>query len=182
MNAVQAINTEYNGDLFRSRLEARWAVYFHNLGLEYIYELEGFQLPDSSWYLPDFWLPMFQCWVEVKPRPLERHEFDKCAQLPEGCLILDSQRPDCLRAYFYTGHPYNHSVTYTAYSTNAYWYRVILGQSRIKGRLWFLMGETPGAYTPTQLEMDAIRAARMARFEHSEWVIVNLAEHDSPYP
>jgi hypothetical protein len=143
-------------------------VYFAHLGLDYIYELEGFKLPDGSYYLPDFWLPMFQCWAEVKPRPLEPHEFYKCAQLPEGCLILDSRYPDVLRAYFYTGDPHDHTVSYDAYISDSRWYRVMLAQSRYKGRLWFLLGELPSDYAPSEREMHAVRAARQARFEYGE--------------
>ena len=32
---MKAIETEYNGYRFRSRLEARWAVFFDALGIEY---------------------------------------------------------------------------------------------------------------------------------------------------
>jgi len=45
---VKAINTEYNGYRFRSRLEARWAVFFDALGIKYRYEVEGFDLRGSS--------------------------------------------------------------------------------------------------------------------------------------
>lgn len=51
---MQAIETEYNGYKFRSRLEARWAVFFDSLGIKYEYEPEGFLLDDGSMYLPDF--------------------------------------------------------------------------------------------------------------------------------
>lgn len=33
-----------DGYRFRSRLEARWAVFFNNIGLEYEYEMEGFDM------------------------------------------------------------------------------------------------------------------------------------------
>lgn len=39
---AQAIDTRYRGYLFRSRLEARWAVYFDAIGLRWEYEREGF--------------------------------------------------------------------------------------------------------------------------------------------
>jgi hypothetical protein len=52
----RAIETSYNGYRFRSRLEARWAVFFHALGVKYKYESEGFDL-GGVYYLPDFWLP-----------------------------------------------------------------------------------------------------------------------------
>lgn len=51
---MQVIETEYNGYKFRSRLEARWAVFFDSLGIKYEYEPEGFLLDDGSMYLPDF--------------------------------------------------------------------------------------------------------------------------------
>ena len=53
---IKAIETEYNGYRFRSRLEARWAVFFDELGIKYQYEPEGFDL-DGTLYLPDFYLP-----------------------------------------------------------------------------------------------------------------------------
>jgi hypothetical protein len=62
---MKAIETVYNGYRFRSRLEARWAVFFDTLGVKYDYEPEGFDL-DGVRYLPDFWLPDQDCWFEVK--------------------------------------------------------------------------------------------------------------------
>jgi hypothetical protein len=66
---MRAIETHYKGYRFRSRLEARWAVFFDSLGIEWVYEPEGFELSDGSRYLPDFWLPSFSggMWAEVKP-------------------------------------------------------------------------------------------------------------------
>lgn len=64
---IKAIDTRYKGYYFRSRLEARWAVFFDALGLEYQYEPEGFELDNGEWYLPDFFLPHFNSWVEIKP-------------------------------------------------------------------------------------------------------------------
>ena len=63
---IKAIETRYKGYLFRSRLEARWAVFFDALGVRYEYEKEGFNL-DGINYLPDFWLPDYKEWVEIKP-------------------------------------------------------------------------------------------------------------------
>lgn len=53
---MKAIETVYNGYRFRSRLEARWAVFFDELGLDWEYEPEGFDLGDGVYYLPDFLL------------------------------------------------------------------------------------------------------------------------------
>lgn len=51
---VKAIETQYKGYRFRSRLEARWAVFFDELKMKWEYEPEGFDLGPAGWYLPDF--------------------------------------------------------------------------------------------------------------------------------
>ena len=71
---MKAIETEYNGYRFRSRLEARWAVFFESLGIQYEYEPEGLVLSDGTWYLPDFYLPQFGCYFEVKRMGLKGTE------------------------------------------------------------------------------------------------------------
>ena len=63
---IKPIETYYNGYRFRSRLEARWAVFFDAMGVEYEYEPEGFDLGDGIYYLPDFYLPEQNYYVEVK--------------------------------------------------------------------------------------------------------------------
>ena len=66
---VQAIQTRYGGYRMRSRLEARWAVFFDTLGLRWAYEIEGLRVPTPRGkinYLPDFWLPEPAQWIEVK--------------------------------------------------------------------------------------------------------------------
>ena len=64
---IKAIETVYKGFRFRSRLEARWAVFFDTANIPYEYETEGFELPDGTRYLPDFYLPQYDWYVEVKP-------------------------------------------------------------------------------------------------------------------
>lgn len=71
MNEIKAIPTEYKGYLFRSRLEARWAVFFDAMGIEWEYEPEGLVLSDGSWYLPDFYLLNFRCYFEVKRKSVK---------------------------------------------------------------------------------------------------------------
>jgi len=81
--AANAIPTDYNGMRFRSRLEARWAVFYDSLPMDYIYEEEGFALK-NVWYLPDFYLPAQDCYVEVKgPNPTDE-EIRKAAMLSES--------------------------------------------------------------------------------------------------
>lgn len=63
---LKPLPTLYAGVKFRSRLEARWAVFFDDLGLPWDYEHEGFELPSGN-YLPDFWLRTIDTFFEVKP-------------------------------------------------------------------------------------------------------------------
>ena len=72
MSEIKAIETYYKGYRFRSRLEARWAVFFDAAGIKYEYEPEGFEFYNfekrkTDRYLPDFFLPQFGCYAEVKP-------------------------------------------------------------------------------------------------------------------
>ena len=71
---IKTIPTTYNNIKFRSRLEARWAVFFDQLGIKYLYEFEGFELENREWYLPDFYLPEYGIYCEVKPSIIEVDE------------------------------------------------------------------------------------------------------------
>ena len=65
-STAQPIETRYAGCRFRSRLEARWAVFFDAMGIPWESEPQGFTLSDGRNYLPDFLLPQCGTWVEVK--------------------------------------------------------------------------------------------------------------------
>jgi|SRR5690554_659384 len=72
---IKAIQTRYKGYHFRSRLEARWAVFFDALGLQWEYEPEGFDLGGGVYYLPDFRVTgtdtngdEMEYWFEIKPK------------------------------------------------------------------------------------------------------------------
>jgi hypothetical protein len=64
---VTALETTFGGVTFRSRTEARWAVFFRALDLEYRYEPERLNLSSGDTYLPDFFLPDLSAYFEVKP-------------------------------------------------------------------------------------------------------------------
>lgn len=66
MTDIKPIETRYAGCRFRSRMEARYAVFFDALGIDWQYEPEGFTLSDGTRYLPDFYLPAQNQWAEVK--------------------------------------------------------------------------------------------------------------------
>lgn len=83
--SIKAIDTYYNGNYFRSRLEARWAVFFDLLKLQYKYEPEGYVLDTGECYLPDFYFPTLDCYGEVKPDDCQpyliRQEIKYCPKL-----------------------------------------------------------------------------------------------------
>jgi len=78
---MKIIQTKYKGYNFRSRLEARWAVFFDSLGIKWEYEKEGFDLGNGIYYLPDFWLPEVGLWAEVKPEEFNEKEIEKAERL-----------------------------------------------------------------------------------------------------
>jgi hypothetical protein len=94
-SALAAKPTVHRGVLMRSRLEARWAGVLDAAGITWEYEPTLFRLGSSRgrWqggYVPDFWLPRQQTWLEVKGPHWER--FDKtralAARLGAGSQVL----------------------------------------------------------------------------------------------
>jgi hypothetical protein len=93
---VKAIETVYKGYRFRSRLEARWAVFFDALGVNWLYEHEGYELL-SGRYLPDFFLPESKLWVEVKPlepSPLEQVRAEDLLTFTGQSVFISNGLPD----------------------------------------------------------------------------------------
>lgn len=165
---MQAIQTSYKGYLFRSRLEARWAVFFDELKLDWQYEVEGFQLDDGTMYLPDFKISIhvakalaylspdmlsrlkdFDFYIEVKPRNIIMDEKFEAFKIEYGYAILVSGDPmdvahvkkaDCYDEfnYFLYWCGYEGSIT---------------------------MG---GEVIPHNRVLIAANRARAARFEHGE--------------
>jgi hypothetical protein len=81
---IKPIETHYAGHRFRSRLEARWAVFFDTLGIKWQYEPQGYTVgPAKRPYLPDFYLPKLECVVEVKGEK-ERLDLDLLANFLDG--------------------------------------------------------------------------------------------------
>lgn len=67
-SGIAPLETRYAGYRFRSRIEARWAVFFTRLNLDWQYEPQGFKVgPAQLPYLPDFYLTTQALYVEVKP-------------------------------------------------------------------------------------------------------------------
>ena len=93
LNSIQPIKTIYNGIEFRSRLEAKYAVFFDQCKINWSYEFEGYKLPNGLWYLPDFILHDIEdigdLFVEVKGE-MSEEDFRKIRSfsLFEGRKVL----------------------------------------------------------------------------------------------
>jgi hypothetical protein len=186
---ITAIETRYAGCRFRSRLEARWAVFFDSVGLAWEYEPQGFLVGDDKTpYLPDFritrtWTEA-PLWVEVKGSDdaLDR-ELVARAVHPEkgigGSLLILGPVPEPDPTPL-------HAVIRNIFGT-ACMHRTVLGphgqlmqfgrekelasptcpttlvSAATSGHLW----RAPEVYTDPSCAA-AYNAARSARFEHGE--------------
>ena len=88
MKELKPIETIYKGHRFRSRLEARWAVFFDHIGINWIYEPEGFEFPDGTKYLPDFYLPDSKQFFEVKGIMDDEDRKKITALIMSGCDVV----------------------------------------------------------------------------------------------
>lgn len=98
---IQPIETVYQGYKFRSKLEARWALYFDLVKVAWDYEPDGYDLGDLGWYLPDFYLPDFNTFIEIKPKTGDKDKVR--AQLMRLTDLTGSH------AWGLFGDPYDHT-------------------------------------------------------------------------
>lgn len=88
--------TTYGGVKYRSRTEARWAVFFDALSIPFQYEFEGFELRLGA-YLPDFWLPAQRLFMEIKGVQPTDEEIEKCEELAratEASVLIATGAPE----------------------------------------------------------------------------------------
>jgi hypothetical protein len=109
------IKTFYRGYIFHSRLEAKWAVFLDALNVQWEYEKEGYILKDGTWYLPDFWLPELDCWLEIKgerPTHEEKHKAYLLSSQSQKLVIIASGsiRYKIDEFWLYTQKPFNLEV------------------------------------------------------------------------
>lgn len=108
---IKPIETEYKGYRFRSRLEARWAVFFDVMGVKWEYEPQGFENEKGEKYLPDFYLPDYDMWCEVKP-----NDFDRREEIEKACSFLSKDSK--IRALILLPN-----IPYTSNMNSVFWYR-----------------------------------------------------------
>lgn len=184
---IQPIETYHAGYRFRSRTEARWAVFFDHLKIRWQYEAQGYELDNGDWYLPDFWLPEMGIHVEVKGAitPLDADKIVGISKdQPPGSyptlVLSDIPRDGALGPHF---------IAVGASFTNnsiEFWHVSLLRSTC--GRVLTApfgwprrVSSNPYSYDPIDWETanagfvvdqyeikEAYSAARMARFEHSE--------------
>jgi hypothetical protein len=112
LKPIKPIETHYMGYRFRSRLEARWAVFFTRMGMKWEYEKEGYSLPSGKRYLPDFFFPEFpysgnefpgSCFIEIKPT-MPDPESDDWAKISE---MNDNYESIGIPVFLLVGEPKN---------------------------------------------------------------------------
>ena len=171
MSAPKAIETSYAGCRFRSRLEAKWAVFFDALEIAWEYEPQGYLIDVPGRgpiaYLPDFKLED-GTWVEVKgsETQLDKPLLTATSEQLGGLLIL-GPIPKPQRGEGDWGWP----IAGELHS------RYGFGPWRKDQRLWFLDNAQAGADAPWLNPVwdpyetncaPAYEAARSARFEHGQ--------------
>ena len=177
---IKAIETKYNGYRFRSRLEARWAVFFDTMGIEYQYEPEGYEI-DGIRYLPDFLLPQLDLRIEIKGVFPSRDEQTKIVKLTKNddrhplAVFYGDPNPDhhilwwagrCLQHFMFIECEYCGTIGWVSISRqiNAYFYilrcehKPLVTKSFEKNKFVPLPDKSLAAY----------EAARSARFEYGE--------------
>ena len=185
---MKPIETVYKGYRFRSRLEARWAVFLDACGVEWEYEPEGYDLGNGLYYLPDFLLHGVagrsgeDLYVEVKGRMTDEdaEKIKRFADQGNPVLIV-GKLPEGDREY-----DISEDISYRAYQNEkANWpyefnFETIDGDhfgahpGINKDGRFELFGDD-GSYLCEQDDAateKAYRIARQARFEHGETPVV----------
>ena len=191
---MKAIETIYKGYRFRSRLEARWAVFFDAIRAEWEYEPEGFVLNDGSKYLPDFLLHNVsgrgasEMYVEIKG-VLTDKDYNKISLFSYGNgnnvlyneadnpIIIFGKIPEEYYLQFGTIGGKNAGQWFLDYSkdNDDRFYNLELSEgdfywtqpkARKGGGLVLDYPDNPYDYVDKELTIKAYRAARQARFEY----------------
>lgn len=125
---IKPIETKYKGYRFRSRLEARWAVFFDAINIKYEYEREGFELGGRRRFLPDFYLIDQDCYIEIKPKNLVDIDLDQYINAIVNTASL-AQKQNCLLLF---GNPYfgEYNIVGAVKGTEVYGYFALGSRQR----------------------------------------------------
>jgi len=176
---IKAIETTYKGYRFRSRLEARWAVFFDACGYQWEYEPEGFEV-GGIYYLPDFRIfgkddngDYNVFWIEVKPIGMmsrEEHEKIVCfsAFLLHQQENYDQDRPGLIQGYgdfILLEGPPEIGKMYKGLVSPVQW--IMDDSYRGRPSFWNDYDEYIGIFgEPKWIKKSPYELARSARFEH----------------
>jgi hypothetical protein len=162
---MKAIETRYKGYRFRSRLGARWAVFFDVLGVTWEYEPEGFELGGGVCYLPDFRITSIvdndtaTHLIEIKGAAPSPPEIRKLASVCRGL--------QCMGAVLY-GTPGEHGIVRTFPKIPHRIDGLDAANRHIDFQVWAWRGYPDDRRANFTLTCEAIAAARGARFEFGE--------------
>ena len=93
---------KYNDCLFRSILEAKYAYLFKSLGISWEYEPKIFKT-SKGYYLPDFYLPQWDTFIELKASfadSIELHKMKSVADQSGSLGLLVGGYPDSESSYY----------------------------------------------------------------------------------
>jgi hypothetical protein len=176
---IKPIDTKYKGYRCRSRLEARWLVFFDALGIGWEYEPQGFVLPNGEPYLPDFRLttdlPGAFCEVKHGEICLGGEELRKSESMSQGGkpIIILNGAPDARRMWaMLCGGSNVQAVLFRDYGqkvfiADEYW----LSGAKVDektGNLALLLNDRGLQKAFGRNLLKAVDAARAARFEFGE--------------
>lgn len=194
MADIKPIETVYKGYRFRSRLEARWAVFFDTIGAKWEYEPEGYKLKDGTYYLPDFLLHDVrgrgvnhtylkksvnpgEIYVEVKGK-LSEEDLNKVWLFPFPIIIFGQIPDEEFHEYrdidgkYHSFWSFNFDKDEDENFYNLqfsegdyYWTEPVAAKG---GGLVLDYPDDPYDFTDIELTKKAYRRARQARFEHGE--------------
>jgi hypothetical protein len=184
--ALKPIQTSYAGYRFRSRLEARWAVFFDTLEIPWEYEVQGYEV-DGRPYLPDFELRPWtesgygdRVLVEVKGDPdrLDKSLLAATVRTTGQPVLILGPIPEPAE---YGGKPYVHRIILplsdccecagACPSWEAAAFHAPHPSDRRTLSIWSIgsvFGKRWPAARAHRTVEDAYASARSARFEHGE--------------
>lgn len=159
---LEPIDTMYKNYRFRSRLEAKWAVFFEKMGWKWVYEHQGYNLPSGP-YLPDFYFPDIDVYAEVKPFEFSDLERKKCMELSE--LKTSSSNVFGIEVVLIVGQP--ELKSYDGISNGGHFDDVVFMPNETKYYPFYVGDSNPDKRSFTET-YNCAAYAKMARFEF-EW-------------
>jgi len=176
VNEIKAIPTVYKGISFRSRLEARWAMIFDKLGIDWHYETEGYDIPIEQGvtirYLPDFVLHggSVRCpdplYVEVKGNMMPDDALKIKAFAEHYPIYVVGNIPQDIMDIC-NGIDTDYDVPYYNFEhVDGDYFGAVIGNSKDGG--WGLFG-ADGSYWADMDQVKTRQAYAMARAAHFEY-------------